>query len=254
MSKNLNNAISTAHGLVDSSLMSGTFLLKTSNLEAFEKSASGIFQAFRYLAILGGLNEARMEYFEDEKLYKNQNSWVNKMLGNKYNKSKAAHFLPFIAYAIKSMTLDIFINLKSDPWKSLKKAANLALILATFKAFAVAAPFLFLGITIATFASGYKESYEKGIKAKDFARGQYLKAFPKSAAAATTGSLMAIVSLFVLPIFAIGGAAALGISIAGSALQTTFGTANAFYNAHKERSKGSDQTAERGYSQLSHVS
>ena len=129
----------------------------------------------------------------------------------------------------------IFINLKSDPWKSLKKAANLALILATFKAFAVAAPFMFLGITIATFASGYKQRYE------EVKNEPQLKAFSKSAAAATTGSLMAIVSLFVLPIFAIGGAAALGVSIAGSTLQTTFGTANAFYNAHKEKSRGDYQ-------------
>jgi hypothetical protein len=235
MSKNLNNAIRTAHGLVDSSLMSGTFLLKTSNLEAFEKSASGIFQAFRYLAILGGLNEARMEYFYNkDKEYYNNEQWSINKINSKIIKY-AAHFLPFIAYAIKSMTLDIFINLKSDPWKSLKKAANLALILATFKAFAVAAPFMFLGITIATFASGYKQRYE------EVKNEPQLKAFSKSAAAATTGSLMAIVSLFVLPIFAIGGAAALGVSIAGSTLQTTFGTANAFYNAHKEKSRGDYQ-------------
>ena len=235
-----------ALGLTDTSLLSGTFWLKTISPEVFEKNASGIFQAFRYLAIIGGLNEAWIEYTNDKKdQYYDK---VNAQLSDCFKDSCAAHFGPFMFYAIKSMVLDIVIDLyKGDPWKSLKKAANLALILATFKAFAVAAPFMFIGITLATFAHGYHKRYKEGVENGDFNKGEYIKAFSKCALAATSGSLMSIVSLFVLPAFAIGGAAALGVSIAGSTLQTTFGTAKAFYDySNSSKNKESGSKLERG--------
>ena len=234
-----------ALGLTNTSLLSGTFWLKTISPEVFEKNASGIFQAFRYLAIIGGLNEAWIEYTNDKKdQYYDK---VNAQLSNFFKDSCAAHFVPFMFYAIKSMVFDIVLDLKDKPWKSLKKAANLALILATFKAFAVAAPFMFIGITLATFAHGYHQRYKEGVKNGEFNKGEYIKAFSKCALAETSGSLMSIVSLFVLPMFAIGGAAALGVSIAGSTLQTTFGTAKAFYDySNSSKNKESGSKLERG--------